>query len=181
MKKQNNVKKMEEALVGVEIQEVDLVMVIRMRAPWYPPSDRPPNAAIAIIDEDPHRISMVYQSHQADMYLEGNVAQTLRDLAAAMQDRDVSAEAIEARRAVCTERHDALMTKRAAEHAEARRSKTIAPVWLCACLGEVMPQGCYGSISCGTSHRRASAGRGVWARVWAWRVVSNLPNLDHLS
>jgi hypothetical protein len=24
---------------------------------------------------------MAYQSHQADMYLEGNVAQTLRDLA----------------------------------------------------------------------------------------------------
>ena len=122
-------------------EEVDLVMVIRMRAPWYPPSDRPPNAAIAIIDEDPHRISMVYQSHQADMYLEGNVAQSLRDLATAMQERGVSANVIEARRAACTERHDALMAKRAAEHAEARKSSPIDPVWLCACLGEVMPQG----------------------------------------
>ncbi|MBK20385.1 MAG: thiamine pyrophosphate-binding protein [Rhodospirillaceae bacterium] len=122
-------------------EEVDLVMVIRMRAPWYPPSDRPPNATIAFIDEDVHRTSMVYQSHQADIYLEGNVAQTLRDLAAAMQQRGIDGAKVKARLEKYSASHDSLMEKRAAEHAEARKSTPIDPVWLCACLGEVMPSG----------------------------------------
>jgi acetolactate synthase-1/2/3 large subunit len=61
--------------------EMDLTLVVRARAPWYPPSNRPPKATIAMVDETPHNMGMVYQSHHADMYLEGNVAQTLRDLA----------------------------------------------------------------------------------------------------
>ena len=70
---------------GTEIKpfwnDMDLAIVVRARAPWYPPSNRPPKAVIAMVDEAPHNSAMVYQSHQADMYLEGNAAQTLRDLA----------------------------------------------------------------------------------------------------
>ena len=53
--------------------EMDLAIVVRARAPWYPPSDRPPNAVIVMIDENPHNEAMVYQSHQADMYLEERI------------------------------------------------------------------------------------------------------------
>lgn len=122
-------------------EEVDLSIVIRARAPWYPPSKRPPNGAVAMLDEVPHRTSMVYQSHQADIYLEGDVAQTLRDIAEGMKTRGIDAKAVEARRTKYAKSHDALMEKRAAEHAEAGKLKTISPVWLCACLGEVMPKG----------------------------------------
>lgn len=122
-------------------EEVDLSIVIRARAPWYPPSERPPNGAVAMLDEVPHRTSMVYQSHQADLYLEGDVAQTLRDIAEGMKARGIDAKAVEARRAKYTKSHDALMDKRAAEHAEAGKLETISPVWLCASLGEVMPKG----------------------------------------
>src|SRR5581483_1883456 len=84
---------------GTEIKpfwnDMDLAIVVRARAPWYPPSNRPPKAVIAMIDEAPHNSAMVYQSHQADMYLEGNVAQTLRDLATAAS---VDKAAVEARR-----------------------------------------------------------------------------------
>ena len=67
--------------------DMDLAIVVRARAPWYPPSNRPPKAVVAMVDEAPHNSAMVYQSHQADMYLEGNAAQTLRDLAKCRDDR----------------------------------------------------------------------------------------------
>ncbi len=122
-------------------EEVDLVMVVRTRAPWYPPSDRPPNATIAIIDEDPHRMSMVYQNHQADLYLEGNVAQTLRDLASVVQNLGIDESKVKEKLDKYSIAHEALMDLRASEHAEARKSTPIDPVWLCACLNEVMPKG----------------------------------------
>ena len=121
--------------------EADLVLVIRTRAPWYPPSDRPPNATIAIIDEDPHRNSMVYQSHQADMYLEGNVAQTLRDLAAVTESLGIDKSKIKERLDKYSSAHEALMDQRRSQQVEARKSTPIDPIWLCACLNEVMPKG----------------------------------------
>ena len=57
--------------------DMDLAIVVRTRVPWYPPSNRPPNAVVALLDETPHRESMAYQSNKADLYLEGNLAQTL--------------------------------------------------------------------------------------------------------
>jgi thiamine pyrophosphate-dependent acetolactate synthase large subunit-like protein len=117
----------------------DLVIVIRTRAPWYPPSDGPSKAVVAVIDETPHRDSMVYQSLQADMYLEGNAAQTLRDLADAVVGLGVDAPAVEARRARLAESHNQIREKTLGARAEARHKTPIDPVWLCAALGEVMP------------------------------------------
>ena len=117
--------------------EMDLAIVVRARAPWYPPSNRPPKAVIAMIDEAPHNSAMVYQSHQADMYLEGNVAQTLRDLADAAK---VDKNALEARRKDLAAAHDALIQKRNAAQAAARKKTPIDPVWVCAALNAVMPK-----------------------------------------
>jgi len=121
--------------------EADLAIVIRARAPWYPPSNRPPNATVVVIDEAPHRDCMAYQSLQADMYLEGDVARTLRDLAAAVRAAGMGKAAVEARRSRLAAAHDRLLEKRRAQQAAARRKTPIDPVWLCAALGEVMPRG----------------------------------------
>ena len=121
--------------------DIDLAIVIRTRVPWYPPSRRPPNAVIAVIDEAPHRGSMVYQSHHADMYLEGNVTQTLRDIAAAMRARGLDKAAIDDKRNRLAAAHEQLEAKKRARQAEARKKQPIDPVWLCAALGEVMPRG----------------------------------------
>ena len=118
-------------------EEMDLAIVVRARAPWYPPSNRPPNAVVALLDETPHRETMAYQSHKADLYLEGDLARTLRDLAAAVK---VDKDAVETRRRKLAASHDALAEKKKAQHAEARKKTPIDPVWLCAALGEVMPQ-----------------------------------------
>lgn len=122
-------------------EEADLVIVIRCRAPWYPPSARPPKAVIAMIDENPHSESMTYQSHQADMYLEGNVAQSLRDLAEAVKAKGIDSAAIEARRDALTSSHNALVEKKKAQRIEARGKKLIDPLWLCEAMNNTLPDG----------------------------------------
>lgn len=124
---------------GPYFDSADLVLVLRTRTPWYPPSKRPPNAVVVDIDENPHRPYMAYQSHQADIYLEGDAASTLEALAEAVEAAGLDEAAIEARRKENAAAHDALMERRAAEHAEARKKSPIDPVWLCAALGETMP------------------------------------------
>ncbi len=119
--------------------EADLAIVIRTRAPWYPPSDGPSKAVVAVIDESPHRDNMVYQSLQADMYLEGNAAQTLRDLADAVAGLGVDDTAVEERRSRLAQSHDRIRETRLAARSEARHKTPIDPIWLCAALGEVMP------------------------------------------
>ena len=117
--------------------DMDLAIVVRARVPWYPPSNRPSKAVIAMVDEAPHNAAMVYQSHQADMYLEGNAAQTLRDLANAAT---VDKAAVDARRKELAAAHDALVEKRNAAQAAARKTTPIDPVWLCASLNAVLPK-----------------------------------------
>ena len=122
-------------------EAADLVVVIRTRAPWYPPSDCPPNAVIAVIDETPHRDCMVYQSLQADMYLEGNAAQTLRDLAETVRALGPDTDATEERRSRLAQAHEALWERKRTAQEEARQKTPIDPIWLAAVLGEVMPRG----------------------------------------
>lgn len=121
--------------------ETDLAIVVRVRAPWYPPSDRPPNAVIAVIDDNVHNEAMTYQSLQADMYLEGNVAQTLRDLTEAVKGKGIDAAAIETRREILTSSHNALVENKKAQRIEARQKTPIDPLWLCEALNNVMPDG----------------------------------------
>ena len=122
-------------------EDTDLAIVVRVRAPWYPPSDRPPNAVVAVIDENPHNEAMTYQSLQADMYLEGNVAQTLRDLATAVKAKDIDPGVVAARRESLTAAHNALVAKKKAQRLEARAQSPIAPLWLCEALNNAMPDG----------------------------------------
>jgi thiamine pyrophosphate-dependent acetolactate synthase large subunit-like protein len=117
----------------------DLVIVIQTRTPWYPPSKRPPNAVIVDIDDVPHRPYMAYQSHQANIYLEGDAAIALRDIASALRDIAPDDREISARRARLTAAHDAMMEKRRARQAAARKKTPIDPVWLCASLSAALP------------------------------------------
>jgi acetolactate synthase-1/2/3 large subunit len=115
--------------------DMDLAIVVRARVPWYPPSNRPPKAVIAVVDEAPHSSAMVYQSHQADIYLEGNAAQTLRDLAEAVR---LDKATVDARRKELTAAHDAMVEKKNAAQAAARKKTPIDPVWLCASMNAVL-------------------------------------------
>lgn len=119
--------------------DADLILVLRSPAPWYPPSDRPADAFIAALDEAPLRDNMVYQNLGADMYLEGAVARTLRDLTEAARALSPDAPAIEARRKRLAAAHDDVVARKRKAQDEARTGRPVDPVWLCAALNEVMP------------------------------------------
>jgi acetolactate synthase-1/2/3 large subunit len=119
------------------LDEADLVLLVACRAPWYPPSKRPARGPIVAISDNPLKQHMVYQSLQAERYLEGDIAATLRRLTAALTGLDTPAH--EERRRRWASRHEEAAERRRGREAEARAKRPIDPVWLCAALGEALP------------------------------------------
>src|SRR6266481_4769521 len=73
------------------IKDADLVLLVGCRAPWYPPSHKPTTGTIVAIDENPLKGMMVYQSLQADHYLEGEIAASLSLLGEAAKAAGIGA------------------------------------------------------------------------------------------
>jgi acetolactate synthase-1/2/3 large subunit len=118
--------------IGPWMDEADLILLVNCRAPFYPPSRRPSKATIVVIDEVPQRPHVVYQVLFADRYLEGDVANTLRQLAKRAKDLDV--EAVAVRRAAQEQRHADEQAAIAAAEAKAREAEGIDPVLVAATL-----------------------------------------------
>ncbi|WP_405910569.1 MULTISPECIES: thiamine pyrophosphate-dependent enzyme [unclassified Streptomyces] len=118
--------------IGPWMDEADLILLVNCRAPFYPPSRRPSKATIVVIDEVPQRPHVVYQVLFADKYLEGNVANTLRQLAKRAKDLDVAV--VTARRAAQEERHADEQAAIAAVEAKAAQAEGIDPVLVAATL-----------------------------------------------
>lgn len=119
--------------------ETDLAIIIETRTPWYPPSQRPPNATIVDIDVVPHRPYMAYQSHQADVYLEGETSIALTDIAEALRTAGLDQKAVAERRSRYAAKHEAIEAKYREREVAARKKTPIDPVWLCAALSETLP------------------------------------------
>ncbi|MEU3619259.1 thiamine pyrophosphate-dependent enzyme [Streptomyces sp. NPDC006872] len=123
--------------IGPWMDEADLILLVNCRAPFYPPSRRPSKAQIVVIDQVPQRPHVVYQVLFADRYLEGDVANTLRQLAKRAKDLDESAVAV--RRAAQQERHAAEQAAIAAAEAKAAaRPDGIDPVLVAATLRRLL-------------------------------------------
>ncbi|MFE7927457.1 thiamine pyrophosphate-dependent enzyme [Streptomyces sp. NPDC057456] len=125
--------------IGPWMDEADLILLVNCRAPFYPPSRRPSKAQVVVIDEVPQRPHVVYQVLFADRYLEGNVANTLRQLAKRAKDLDEAAVA--ARRTAQDERHAAEQAAVAdAEHRAGARQQAegVDPVLVAATLRELL-------------------------------------------
>ncbi|MGW0782732.1 thiamine pyrophosphate-dependent enzyme [Streptomyces sp. NPDC002913] len=121
--------------IGPWMDEADLILLVNCRVPFYPPSRRPSRATIVVIDEVPQRPHIAYQVLFADRYLEGNVANTLRQLAKRAKDFDEAHQAaVAVRRAAQEERYAAEQTAIAAAEAEAERAEGIDPVLVAATL-----------------------------------------------
>jgi len=117
----------------------DVVLVVRSRAPWYPPHNRPPNATIVLIDENPYRPHMVYQNLHGDVVLEGDAVFTLECLAAAVKGAKANGK-IDERRTRVAAAHKKMDDARLAAVAQAKQKKPINPAWLCAALSEALPK-----------------------------------------
>ncbi|MFI1035379.1 thiamine pyrophosphate-dependent enzyme [Streptomyces sp. NPDC020951] len=123
--------------IGPWMDEADLILLVNCRAPFYPPSRRPAKAQIVVIDQVPQRPHVVYQVLFADRYLEGDVANTLRQLAKRAKGLDESAVAV--RRAAQEERHAAEQAAVAAAEAKAAaRPDGIDPVLVAATLRRLL-------------------------------------------
>jgi acetolactate synthase-1/2/3 large subunit len=78
--------------------EADLVVLVGCRSPWYPPSSKPGNATVLVIDEVAHRPNLAYQVLTADHYVGGAAGPTLRAIVAGLRAAELDTTAIEARR-----------------------------------------------------------------------------------
>ncbi|MFC8371717.1 thiamine pyrophosphate-dependent enzyme [Streptomyces sp. NPDC057239] len=122
--------------IGPWMDEADLILLVNCRAPFYPPSRKPSKAQIVVIDQVPQRPHIVYQVLFADVYLEGNVANTLRQLAKRAKGLDESSVA--ARRSAQEERHAAEQAAIAAAEARAAQSEGVDPVLVAATLRKLL-------------------------------------------
>ncbi len=121
------------------LDDCDLVLTLRCRAPWYPPSNRPKKATIVAIDEMPFRLHMVHHASQADMFVEGDTIAALQLLSAALRASSLDAAAIEQRRAHWAAEHDKVWNAGRAAEAKVAGNDKIHPLTLAATMGQVMP------------------------------------------
>src|SRR6516164_4016621 len=121
------------------LKDADLVLLVSCRAPWYPPSKKPTSGTVVAIDENPLKGTMVYQSLQADHYLEGEVAASLRLLVEAAKSAGIGAGKHAERHARWQREHDQMIAAERAAEAEARDSDKIDPLALAGALREAMP------------------------------------------
>ncbi|MEU6252631.1 thiamine pyrophosphate-dependent enzyme [Streptomyces sp. NPDC047043] len=122
--------------IGPWMDEADLILLVNCRAPFYPPSRRPAKAKVVVIDEVPQRPHVVYQVLFADRYLEGNVANTLRQLT--KRAKDLDAPLVGARRTAQEERHAGEQAAIAKAEAKAVESEGIDPVLVAATLRKLL-------------------------------------------
>jgi acetolactate synthase-1/2/3 large subunit len=119
--------------------DTDLVVLVNCRAPWYPPSNRPPKAKTVVIDEVPQRPHIVHQVLFADLYLEGDVASTLSGAVTEARLLRNNAK-VEARRQLHVAAHSALEAKlRDAERKAAANAREIEPPLLVKALRDALP------------------------------------------
>lgn len=120
-------------------QNVDLALLIGSRVPWYPPSNCPPQAKIVAVSENPIKDHMVYQTTGADIYLEGDLPQSLRLLTHALKNRGQSADKHAARRTHWQQEHERLVAKRRTNSNGNADADAISTSLLCQHLNELMP------------------------------------------
>ncbi|EPD63977.1 thiamine pyrophosphate-dependent enzyme [Streptomyces sp. HGB0020] len=122
--------------IGPWMDEADLILLVNCRAPFYPPSRRPAEAKVVVIDEVPQRPHVVHQVLFADRYLEGDVANTLRQLTKRAKELDETV--VSARRATQEQRHAAEQAAVAAAEAKAADAEGIDPVLVAASLRRLL-------------------------------------------
>ena len=121
------------------VEAADLVLLIGGRAPWYPAQRRPTSGKIVAVNDNPLKGHMVYQNLHIDFYLEGDIAESLRLLTAAVKQSKIDANAVKARRERWARAHESYVAGLRGEREKARNGSAIAPISLLGALAEVMP------------------------------------------
>ena len=121
------------------VENADLVLLVGGRAPWYPAQRRPTSGKIVAVNDNPLKGHMVYQNLHIDFYLEGDMAEALRLLTAALKNSKIDASAVAARRQRWSREHESYVAGLRTERAKAHNGSAIAPVSLMGALADAMP------------------------------------------
>ena len=116
------------------------MLLVDSWAPWYPPSNTPKTAQIVSISENPLKGTMVYQTMEANHYLEGNVAVTLQLLTEALRKLGLDAATVAERRTRWQAEHKKWRDGIAAAEEKAAGKDAITIPLLMKTLREVMPK-----------------------------------------
>ncbi len=123
------------------LSQSDLFLLIAAKAPWYPPSSGPANGTVVVMDEYPIKGQMAYQTLHADVYLEGDLAATLKALVEALRAGGaIVASEVKDRRVRWGAEHNKLYEGYRSAAGSAKDKAPVEPAWLCTTLGEVMPR-----------------------------------------
>jgi acetolactate synthase-1/2/3 large subunit len=121
------------------IDDADLVLLVGGRAPWYPARRRPTSGKIVAIHDNPLKGHMAYQNLHADSYLEGDIAESLKLLTAAVKQARIDTGAVDARRARWTREHESHVARLRTEREKAQNGSGIDPLSLLGAIGDIMP------------------------------------------
>ena len=126
--------------LGPLAADADLVVLLGCRSPWYPPSAKPGDATVLVIDEVPHRPHMAYQVLTADHYVGGAMAPTLRAITARLHEWGVREDVVAVRRERLAAAHAAAETARTAAESAALSAPSgpVDPVAVAATLRELI-------------------------------------------
>jgi acetolactate synthase I/II/III large subunit len=125
--------------IGPFLKDADLVLLVGCKAPWYPPSRKPTTGTVVAVDPNPLKGTMVYQSQQADHYLEGETAASLQLLIEAAKAGSVSAAKNADRYSRWQREHQRIVAAQLAAEADAAGGDKIEPLALVGALREAMP------------------------------------------
>jgi acetolactate synthase-1/2/3 large subunit len=117
-------------------ETADLALAVCSRAPWYPPHTRPRNATIVNINDTPFNGTMVHQNLQADIYLDGNPAHTLKTLAKLVRAGKVDRAAVTQRRKRHAASHKAM---REGYRTATAGNGSINAAMLCEAMSQALP------------------------------------------
>jgi acetolactate synthase-1/2/3 large subunit len=121
------------------VRDADLVLLVGCKAPWYPPSRKSMGGTVVAIDPNPLKGTMVYQSQQADHYLEGEIAASLQLLVEAAKAAGVSGAKHVDRRDNWRREHERIVAAQLDAEAAAKRADQIEPLALVGALREALP------------------------------------------
>lgn len=127
------------------LENCDLFLVVGSSVPWYPPHAGPTNGTVVVIDENPIKGYMTYQNLQADHYLDGNVASSLRLLIETLKltwsaQGPGDSSAFQDRRRHWEAEHNRIFDSYRSAAMATKDERPIDPAWLCAAISDVMPE-----------------------------------------
>jgi acetolactate synthase-1/2/3 large subunit len=123
------------------VKDADVIFLASSVAPWHPQTETPsPNATVAVLDEDPHRIEIPFLGIQADLILAGEIESSLDHLLAALRERVAADDSARIKRTAALKSENDGRRQKWKEEAEALSEESpMDTKWVAHELAQVLP------------------------------------------